>query len=56
MTVKHDILKFNPSSCCFCKFTNSQSEINVCCNLFFDREDGQINQTTLCHCHAQIIF
>jgi len=24
MTVKHDILKFNPSSLCFWKFTNNR--------------------------------
>ncbi len=36
---------------------NNRGEINiVCCDLFFDGEDGQINQTILCHRRAQIVF
>ena len=50
------ILKFTSSCFSFCKFTNKHGEINVCCDFFFDGEDGQINQTILCHRRAQIIF
>jgi len=57
MTVKYDVLKFNPFRCCFCKFTNNGGEINVFCDFFFDRDDGQmINPAILCHRRAQIIF
>jgi len=30
MTVKHDILTFNPSSFCFCKFTSNRSRWDQC--------------------------
>ena len=44
MTVglKPKIFHFIPSSFCFWKFTNNRGEINICCDLFFDGEDGPV--------------